>query len=290
MKHETSIPRFSPVPRRGFSLVELLVAIGTVALLVALVIHAAGSVRSGASKASEMAAARALITAWTGYATDNRGSVLPGYASGFRGRDASGEWLNVSTADVAVMRWPLRLAPYLGHDFAALFSGESRDTLDAIASASTASGLYTVSVAPAFGLNSVFVGGDENYGGSTEIFTDTFGDFYATRLSTIRNPDELGVFFTSQSRSSVTGDVQQGFFRVLPPAWTTPLWSAEFDPEDPVTAGFVSPRHTEGAREVAIVANVDGGIVTNTIDELRDMRRWCDLADSPDWLMTPVVP
>ena len=50
------------------------------------------------------------------------------------------------------------------------------------------------------------------------------------------------------------------------------------------------PRHTEGAREVAIVANVDGGIGTSTIDELRDMRRWCDLADSPDWLMTPVGP
>ena len=276
--------------RRGFSLVELLVAIATISALIALVLHAASSVRSGASKASEMAAARALITAWNGYSTDNRGSVLPGYASGFRGRDAAGEWLDVSTADVAVMRWPLRLAPYLGHDFAALFSGETRDSLDSIAAAPTASRLYTVSVAPAFGMNSVFVGGDENYGGSTEIFTDTFGDFYATKLSTIRNPDKLGVFLTSQNISSVTGKVNQGFFRVLPPAWTTPLWAAEFDPDNPVTAGFVSPRHQEGAKDVAIIATVDGGVATSTIDELRDMRRWCDLADSPDWLMTPVGP
>ena len=277
-------------PRRGFSLVELLVAIALITVLIALVFHAASSVRSGASKASEMAAARALITAWNGYSTDNRGSVLPGYASGFRGRDASGEWLDVSTADVAVMRWPLRLAPYLGHDFAALFSGESRDALDAIAAAPTSSRLYTVSVAPAFGMNSVFVGGDENYGGGSQIFTETFGNFYATKLSTIRHPDELGVFFTSQNISSVTGRVQQGFFRVLPLAWTTPLWAPEYDPENPASAGFVSPRHQEGAKDVAIVATVDGGVATNTIDELRDMRRWCDLATSSDWLMTPIGP
>ncbi|MBQ73083.1 MAG: hypothetical protein CMJ67_09290 [Planctomycetaceae bacterium] len=277
-------------PRRGFSLVELLVAIAMISVLVALVFHAASAVRSGASKTSEMAAARALITAWTGYCTDNRGSVLPGYASGFRGRDASGEWLDVSTADVAVMRWPLRLAPYLGHDFASLFSGESRAALDGIADAPTSSRLYTVSVAPAFGMNSVFVGGDENYGGSSQIFVDTFGDFYATKLSTVKNPDELGVFFTSQNVSSVTGKVQQGFFRVLPPAWTTPLWSPEYEPENPVSAGFVSPRHQEGAKDVAIVANVDGGVKTNTIDQLRDMRRWSNQATSSDWVMTPIVP
>ena len=278
------------VARRGFSLVELLVAIGTISVLIALVFHAATSVRSGASKATEMASARGLITAWTGYSTDNRGSILPGYASGFRGRDAAGEWLDVSTADVAVMRWPLRLAPYLGHDFAALFSGDSRDALDALADAPTESRLYTVSVAPAFGLNSVFVGGDENYGGSSEIFTQTFGNFYVTKLSRIRKPSELGVFFTSQGLSSLTGRVQQGFFRVLPPAWTLPLWSDEYDPANPASAGFVSPRHTEGAKDVAIVATADGGVSTDTIDDLRDMRRWCELADSPDWLMTPVGP
>lgn len=289
MIHRFAHPQ-APVLRRGFSLVELLVAIGTIAVLVALVFHAATSVRSGASKASEMASARGLITAWTGYSTDNRGSVLPGYASGFRGRDASGEWLDVSTADVAVMRWPLRLAPYLGHDFAALFSGDSREALDGLADSPVDSRLYTVSVAPAFGLNSVFVGGDENYGGGSEIFTQTFGDFYSTQLSRIRNPSALGVFLTSRSISSVTGRVEEGFFRVLPPAWTMPLWDTEFDSNDPTSAGFVSPRHEEGARDVAIVATADGGVVTNTIDELRDMRRWCDQADSADWLMTPTAP
>ena len=289
MKHQPT-PHFAPHRSRGFSLVELLVVIAVIAVLLALVLNAATSARAGASKASEMAAARSLITAWTHYATDNRGSVMPGYASGFRGRDSKGEWLNVSTADVAVMRWPLRLAPYLGHDFASLFSGVTRDSLDSIASAPTSSGLYSVSVAPAFGMNSVFVGGDENYGGSTEIFTETFGNFYATKLSTVKNPDKLGVFLTSQNLSSVTGKVKQGFFRVIPPAWTTPLWATEYDPENPVTAGFVSPRHQEGAKDVAIVANVDGGVSTSTIDDLRDMRRWCDLATSSDWLMTPVGP
>ncbi len=284
------MPNVAPTSQRGFSLVELLVAVALIAVLIALVLSVAGSVRSGASKASEMASGRALITAWMGYATDHRGSVLPGYAQGFRGRDSSGEWLDVSTADVAVWRWPLRLAPYLGDDYAALFPGDTRRTFEQIAESPTASRLYSVSVTPAFGLNSLFVGGDLNWGGGSDIFTETFGNFYATKVSTIRNPERLGVFLTSRNLSSVTGQVSQGFFRVLPPAWTTVLWSNEYDADDPAGTGFVSPRHKEGAKDVAIVATADGAVATETIEELRDMRRWCDLADSPDWLMTPVGP
>ena len=75
----------------------------------------------------------------------------------------------------------------------------------------------------------------------------------------------------------------EGYFRVKPPAFAQPIWDAEFDESEPGSAGNVSPRH-DGE---AITVNVDGRVDTNSIEELRDMRKWCDKATRPDWLLTP---
>lgn len=285
--------RTAPRRLRGVSLVEILVVITTISILVAIVIHAATVVGRGADVAREMSAARSLAMAWSNYATDHRGAVLPGYADGFRARDADGEFVDTQAVPIAARRWPLRLAPYLGHDFAALYSGPNADYLENLAGAPTEDALYAVTVHPSFGLNSVFVGGDENHGGFDPVFQQAFGSFYATRLSTIRNPERLVVFSTSRSDASLpgtTGVIREGFFRVLPPAWASPLWAEDYDPESPQTAGFTSPRHRSNGKEVAIVTTVGGAIETRTIDELRDMRRWSDQADAPDWLLQPLLP
>lgn len=276
------------VRARGFTIVELLTTLGAIVLLVAIVIHAATAVRRTADTTTEMAAARTLGVAWTAYATDHRGAILPGYAEGFRARDAAGEWVDTQTVPVAAKRWPLRLAPYLGHDFAAFYSGPEADRLDEIAAAPSDEALYAVSAYPSFGLNSVFVGGDENHGGFSPIFEQTFGRFYATRLSTVRHPDRLTVFATSRTDEAApgeTGEIREGFFRVLPPNWATPLWADEYDPESPASAGFVSPRHGKNGEDAAIVTTVDGAVETATIEDLRDMRRWSDQATADDWQM-----
>ncbi|MDC0429480.1 hypothetical protein OAL71_02770 [Phycisphaerales bacterium] len=273
---------------------ELLTGIAAIAILIALVIHAATSVRSASERASEMASARSLGIAWAGYATDHRGAVLPGYASGFEAVDANGGSIATQTVPIAAKRWPLRLAPYLGHDLVSLYSGTARDYATEIASLPTDDSLYVVSAFPSFGMNSVFVGGDENFGGFSGIFLETFGRFYAQRLSNVRRPDQLIVFASSRTNESnpgSSGPIREGFFRVLPPAWTGSLWGEEFDPEDAASAGFVSPRHRQGdSEEVAIVTTVDGGVSTSTIDELRDLRRWSNIADAPDWIMEPLGP
>jgi type II secretory pathway pseudopilin PulG len=280
-------------PDLGFTLIELLTSIGAIVVLIALVIHAATAVKAGADKTTEMAAARSLGIAWTTYATDHRGAVLPGYAAGFRARTIDGEWIDEETADVAGQRWPLRLAPYLGHNFSALYSGDTAEALEGLADSPTPERLYLVSTFPAFGLNSVYVGGDTNYGGYSQIFLDTFGPFYSTRISNIRRPDRLVVFSTSRSTQSGPGNsskIRQGFFRVLPPNWATPLWAPEYESDDATSAGFVSARHMEGAEEVVIVTAADGGVSTETVLDLRDMRRWSNLAQSPDSLLEPVLP
>ena len=276
--------------RRGFTIVELLTTIGAIVLLIAIVIHAATAAKTGADRATESVAARTLGVAWTTYATDHRGAILPGYAEGFRARGADGEWIDTQTVPVAAKRWPLRLAPYLGHDLASFYSGPEADRVAELADAPSDEALYAVSAYPSFGLNSVFVGGDENHGGFSPIFEQTFGRFYATRLSTVRHPDRLTVFATSRTDEAapgVTGDIREGFFRVLPPSWASPLWSDVYDPEDPASAGFLSPRHAQHGDDVAITTTVDGAVSTATIDELRDMRRWSDQATSADWRMVP---
>lgn len=277
--------------RRGFTIVELLTSLLAIIVLVGLVIHASTSVRRGADRAGEMAAARSLGIAWSSYAMDHRGAILPGYASGFRARDASGEFIDTSTAEVAAKRWPLRLAPYLGHDFASLYSGPARSALSELTAGPTEDSLYRVSVRPSFGLNSVFVGGDENFGGFSDIMRQTFGDFYARGLSSVRRPDRLVVFSTSHARDQVDpSTMQEGFFRILPPVWTSSIWSADYDSEDPTAHGFVSARHQVGDDPVAITTTVDGAVATRTIEELRDLRRWSNLADAADWTMQPIGP
>ncbi len=278
----------------GFTIIELLTGIAAVAILMAVVIHAGTAVRTASERVSEMAAARALGIAWTGYAMDHRGAVLPGYASGFEAVDANGESIATQTVPIAARRWPLRLAPYLGHDLASLYSGPHRDYATEIASLPDDESLYAVSAFPSFGMNSVFVGGDENFGGYSGIFLETFGRFYVDRLSSVRRPDRLITFATSRTNESTpgsTGPIREGFFRVLPPAWTLPLWADEYDPADPASVGFVSPRHRQSeSEEVAIVTTVDGSVSTSTIDELRDLRRWSNAASDADWVMEPIGP
>ena len=270
----------------GFTLVELLVVVTAISLLLALVLHVATAVRNDAVRTNEMSAARSLATAWNGYSMDHRGRVLPGYAGGFRARDAAGEWVDTQTTPIAANRWPLRLAPYLGHDFASMYSGPVARELDQLAATPTEEILYAVSVHPAFGLNSVFVGGDENYGGFSEVFRQTFGDYYVTRLSSIKRPDRLVVFATAHGEDggpSGGGGLVEGFFRVLPPSWLTPLWADEHDPEDPASSGFLSDRHRRtGGERVCIVTTADGGVATETIESLRDMQRWSNVARHRD--------
>ena len=266
---------------------ELLVVIGVIAVLVAITLHAASSVRDSARRSVEISAARSLGQAWISYATDNRGAVLPGYVDGFEANDEFGNPIATETVPVAAKRWPWRLAGYLGHDIAALYSGVQRTKLSELSSQEHATTLYEVSAFPSFGLNSVFVGGDENYGGFSEVFSDTFGNFYVERLSTVRKPDQLTVFASAHSNEAQPGSsntqMREGYFRVLPPAWTQAMWSQELDQEDPASTGNVSSRHDVGV----ITVSVDGRVGTNSLEDLRDMRRWSDAATAPDWVLQP---
>ena len=295
MPSEQAIDIQQPVIARrtaGFTLVELLVVIGLVAVLSALVMHAMSALRESSQRVSEMSAARTLGQAWNSYAIDNSGRVLPGYHyDQFEVTDAFGnDWMPSGEEGeelILVKRWPWRLAGYLGSNLKALYTDVTDMRLDQLSGEERNSLLYQVSVAPSFGMNSVYVGGDENYGGFSDIMLETFGQFYVDRLSKVRHADDLIVFTTARGTNGVPGspdaETVEGYFRVLPPAYAQPLWDGEFDDADPGSAGNVSPRHGGDA----ITVTVDGRVATESIEELRDMRKWCDKAGSSDWLLTP---
>ncbi len=150
--------------------------------------------------------------------------------------------------------------------------------------------------------------------------------FYVTHLHEINKVDKLlvrasarGVDMAGESWGTVSYGTQPapwtaqkrilpGFWEVLPPSpqylnsgnpglngakvTSTPqgpmiTWLAGTVPynenTDPISWGYVHPRHTNRA----VVAFADHHVEVRRLDQLRDMRNWCNLADKPNWTYVP---
>jgi prepilin-type N-terminal cleavage/methylation domain-containing protein len=70
--------------RRGFTLVELLVVIGIIALLISILLPALNKARESANRTKCMANMKQVMTALMNYCTDNKGAIIvpPGYTEG----------------------------------------------------------------------------------------------------------------------------------------------------------------------------------------------------------------
>ena len=278
---------------RGFSLTELLVVIGLLALIVALLLPAIRTVQGVARKSREVASGRSIFAAWTGYATDAQGQVMPGFKTGLPAWVASGERMPADAfggGPTIAARWPWRLAPYLSFDMRGLFLGGEGETYERLVNGDPAQFYYFTSLYPAFGMNSAFVGGDsERYGFLPASLpngsANPLSGFYVTRLSSIVKPASLTVFAGARTNATADGTIAEGFFRIESPflADATPRWAAAYDPLDPASCGNLSARHGD---EVVVV-NAAGGVESVQIDVMRDMRRWANGADRADWHILP---
>src|SRR3954469_12559054 len=83
-----------PVQRRGFTLVELLVVIGIIALLVSILLPALNKAREDAKRVRCLSNQRQLVMAWQMYASENKGKLVgsntPPYTAA--GPDGRGWW------------------------------------------------------------------------------------------------------------------------------------------------------------------------------------------------------
>ncbi|MEC8769911.1 MAG: prepilin-type N-terminal cleavage/methylation domain-containing protein, partial [Planctomycetota bacterium] len=275
--------------RCGFTIVELLVVIAVIAILAALLLPAVQKARVAADRTDEMSSARQLMLAWDSYAVQFKESVLPGYKLGLRAFTQDGDEVSEVSNTIAAARYPWRLAPFLDYDFRTLYRGINSRALEAMQQQELESYVYVVSVSPSLGLNTTWVGGDQNELGFNPTALSNFGRFYVQKLGDIRKPGELMVFASAKGSdpSAPESTPYEGFFRVRSPQFAAGQegrWAEEItsgtSPED---TGHVDFRYGGSA----VIACADGHIETQGAEAMRDMRRWANRAESEDYGLSP---
>lgn len=282
MVHAVQNPRRPRTP--GFTLLELLVVVGIIAILAGLLLPALGKAKSQARKVNEMSSAKQLMIAWSVYADDHSERVLKGYR-----HYAAGEELPVDNSGKPVphpinCRYPWRLAPWLGKNFPVMYANENRALLEQFQRMDDPFiGTYAASVFPSLGINATFVGGDDLELPPEPRAFDRFGPFCVLKTTDARSPSDLLVF--ASARGPFEGRVVNGFYQVKSPYFMARRWSEEFHPGDgPEAWGNVHPRFSNRA----VTGMVDGHVEAMNHRELEDMRHWANQADRSDWTLQRV--
>jgi type IV pilus assembly protein PilA len=240
----------------GFTLIELLVVIAVIAVLAALAIPVLAGAADKAKLASEIAAGKSLTAALQMYAADNNGDVLPGFVDpakiNQRVVDKDGNQIGGEPAK----RYPWRLAPYLGYDVKKAYLASGQDILNDDL-------IYTVSVIPSLGMNTVSLGGDEGRARSNPFnprFSASFlRDGGVKKMTQVLRPSQMIAFVSAAASGFMGSEQQPGNFRVEYPA------------------GNVDFRHSG---DKALVVFVDGHTELLDREQLNNERLWKNLPDS----------
>lgn len=277
--HNRSTPVHLHPPSLGFTLVELLVVIGIIAILASLLLPALGQAKNKARMIEEMSSARQLMLGFHVYASDHKDAVMPGYLPSPGLQDDRGEPLPFPTN----ARYPWRLSPYLGQSIDVLYSGENRQRLRELRQLNRSAYTYAVSVYPSLGMNAYFIGGQDTEFPAAPANARFGNGTVLLRLAEARQPSQLWAFVSA--RSSNQGANRLGYYQVLPPYLTQRLWTPQWSPDLPAKDwGFVAPRHSRRA----VTAALDGHVKPQGLSDLQDMRHWCNTADQPDFILQPL--
>lgn len=275
------MPRSGQRRHAGFTLLELLVVVGIIAILAGLLLPALGRAKSQARKVNEMSAARQLMLAWHVYADDHGDRVLKGYRQFQPGEPLPLDHSGQPVPNPINSRYPWRLAPWLGRSFPAMYVNENRPLLEQFQRMEDPFiATYAASVFPSLGINATFVGGDDLELPPEPRAFERFGPFCVLKTTDASSPGDLIVF--ASARGPFEGRVVQGFYLVKSPFFMARRWSEQFRAGDgPEAWGHVHPRFSGRA----VAGMVDGHVEALNHRELSDMRHWANQADRADWTL-----
>lgn len=257
-----------------------------IAVLTSLVFVSAKALRSGGQAASELALARQLMAGYSAYAADHRGVLMPGFYSAQPPLPAPQDQNGNAVSGPTAHRYAWRLAPYLDYQLKGLI--QDKWLLEDLRYTSQFD--YFVSLYPSMGLNTTFIGGDSSSEGLgyNAAYKQLYGNFYLTRLSQARRPSDLIVFGSARTNATYepgAPPIIEGYFKIESPNLLNRRWSQNWNADEPPKQwGFVSLRIP---KERAAFGFLDGHTGLLDAGEMDDMRRWCDIADSPTWTLKP---
>ncbi len=200
-----------PSPRRGLTLIEILVVVGLIVLLVALVTVAVNKAGQAAARTQSANALREMIGGYNSYSADHNQRLMPGYideddigpGAAFNPRVY---YNDQKVPDVALTSYVWRLNEYVGNEWTVVMRDYDnttlRDRVDGVVNGDGGDAValeeaFLLAAAnPSFGLNSIFVGGSAYFESDIRpsLGIDDEVRIAASRISQVRNPSSLIVF------------------------------------------------------------------------------------------------
>jgi len=221
------------------------------------------------------------------YSIDHKFAVMPGYAKvgDVKVWDDAGRRLG----GIRGRRYPWRILPYTDFELGTMYRASER----LLRTANNQGYVYNVSLAPRFGLNVAFVGGNASdagdpaaaafYGPNIDTqLTNLWGsNWYIKRSSKVPSPSMQLVFASAFEPLNRL----DGFHKVLPPNFTERIWATsqprEEEVESGLEVGYVSFRFHGKVAAVMF----DGHTELLGWQEMQDMRRWSPLAKTEDYVL-----
>ena len=274
-----------PAARPAFTLVELLVVIGIIAVLIGILLPALAAARKSGLQAKALSNIRTLATGYTQYHIDNRGSLPWGYPPAtVNGWAVKAELPNgVAIGFPEASRYPWRIVQYVGEIWAILYSHKGP-----ISNNEAAANAYTISLYPTFGINAYYVGGHTGFQGFDPLTgRPNLGGPAISKITQARNPSHLIVFADATGAGIPGSSVDDGWFVVTPPRKNGVQWTVQKGQCVPVTAGVSMGLPQGRYGHGAACAFLDGHVESLRPDQLTDMTYWANGATTPDWDYVP---
>ncbi len=239
----------------AFTIVEILVVIGVLALLLGMLLPALAGANKRSLKHKELNSIRQIGFAWTLYANSSNDKILPGYLDvdvqsrwrmsyeypNHRDIPPAPSYAVADDDDNIAGPWTWRLMPFISFDHDVVHGYTDEPEFDAVTLGTDLAEARAIAFQPAFGYNAFYVGGwwemDGNHARhrffDATVFDETVdgaaGNVVSRSIGTIRRSTELLIFCSSAvqlpGRHSDWENTHPGSHFVVPPILATdPQW------------------------------------------------------------------